>query len=116
MKMENPKSSTHHPGSSGATAVFFFWFAAIAPILCPVHAQDWKQTSAPLDFWGSVASSSDGNKLIAVATQKFPVPVHISTNSGVDWKTNAMPSSALWYAVASSTNGSVLGAVSMDSI
>jgi len=46
-------------------------------------AQTWTQaTNAPIGNWHSVASSADGNNLIAAV--EFG-GVYISTNSGVTW-------------------------------
>jgi len=42
----------------------------------------WTQTSAPLNYWQSVASSSDGTKLVAVVNGGF---IYTSTDSGVNW-------------------------------
>jgi photosystem II stability/assembly factor-like uncharacterized protein len=56
--------------------------------------------------WYSVASSSDGSKLVAVVNAG---PIYTSTDSGVTW----MPreSNRVWYSVASSSDGSKLVAV-----
>ncbi len=67
----------------------------------------WCQTAAPSEVWQSVASSSDGIKLAAVAAN---VGIFTSTNSGETWAqaTNA-PTASL---IASSSDGSELVAAS----
>ena len=73
-------------------------------------ASSWTlQTSAPTsEPWFSVASSSDGSHLAAVASHGG---VYTSTNFGVNWtlQTSA-PTSVDWYSVASSSDGSHLAA------
>jgi hypothetical protein len=47
----------------------------------------WIQSDAPSKVWSSVASSSDGTKLVAV-TMNYPANaswIYTSTNSGVTW-------------------------------
>lgn len=53
--------------------------------------------------WNSVASSSDGTKLVAVAGN---LPIQISTDSGANWTPHE--SNRGWIAVASSSDGSKL--------
>jgi hypothetical protein len=85
------------------TIMFCGLFAAIIP----ASAQTWTQTSAPNNYWYSVACSADGSKLEAVGGGKSPNPIYISTNAGVVWTTNSSPNQ-VWGAIASSANGSVL--------
>jgi hypothetical protein len=56
--------------------------------------------------WRSVASSADGNKLVAV--ESFG-QIYTSTDSGTNW--TARDSNRNWYSVASSADGSKLVAV-----
>jgi hypothetical protein len=69
----------------------------------------WTQTSAPSNFWSSVASSADGSKLVAVVNQS-PYLIYVSTNSGATWTQAGAPGES-WAAVASSADGSNLVAV-----
>jgi hypothetical protein len=65
----------------------------------------WKQTSAPTNYWTSVASSADGNRLTAA----FAGGICTSTNSGETWTQNAAPIG--WMFVGSSADGGKLVAV-----
>ena len=56
--------------------------------------------------WSSVASSSDGTKLVAVVNGG---QIYTSINSGVSW--TPRESSRNWYSVASSSDGTKLVAV-----
>jgi hypothetical protein len=56
--------------------------------------------------WLSVASSADGNKLVAV---EYGGQIYTSTDFGVSW--TARESNRSWYSVASSADGSKLVAV-----
>lgn len=62
--------------------------------------------------WNSVASSADGNQLIAAAADlTAPERIYISDDSGITWVPSG-PSAALWQFVASSADGTRLVAVS----
>ena len=68
---------------------------------------DWTTTSAPIQYWESVASSADGVKLIAAAGTDIG-GIYTSTNSGGNWTTNNIPRPIYlydWTAVASSADG-----------
>jgi hypothetical protein len=69
-----------------------------------------QQTGSPYnEVWQSIASSSDGTKLVAVSNAGTK-SICTSTNSGVTWtKTSAPP--ATWSSVASSSDGTKLVAV-----
>jgi hypothetical protein len=76
----------------------------------------WNPTTSPRAFWTSVASSSDGTRLIAAATKDpflGPLPLYTSTDSGATWVTNNTPPQH-WYAVASSADGTRLAAAIAD--
>src|SRR5438876_1098910 len=81
-------------------------------------AQTWTPTSAPFQDWGSVASSADGTKLVAVGRQTYDINsgeymgglIYTSTDSGVSWTRTTAPSSN-WSSVASSADGTTLVAV-----
>lgn len=71
---------------------------------------NWTQQTTGLPTftdWRSIASSSDGSHLIAVANQGG---VYTSTDGGTDWteQTGGLPNSAYWNAVASSSDGTKL--------
>jgi hypothetical protein len=83
---------------------------------------DWIQTSAPLGNWQGIASSADGKRLVAVDQGFGPGwlgntgnagPIYISTNAGLTWTSNNMPSQ-IWIAVASSADGRMLAAAAYD--
>lgn len=68
----------------------------------------WNLTSAPNEPWLAVASSADGNTLLAVPNDfTSPYPIYLSTNSGTSWTTNGS-SYEIWEAVASSADGGKL--------
>jgi photosystem II stability/assembly factor-like uncharacterized protein len=54
--------------------------------------------------FGSVASSADGERLLAVGFQSGS-GIYVSTNSGSSWKKDTHAPSAVWNAVASSADG-----------
>jgi hypothetical protein len=65
-------------------------------------------TIAPSNTWFSVASSSDGTKLVAVAGgPSGSGPIYVSTDSGSTWVQPAAPNGA-WYSCASSASGNKL--------
>jgi hypothetical protein len=73
----------------------------------------WNLTSLPQAAWGFVASSADGQTLMAASGlgteySAPPGPLYISTNSGASWTTNA---SENWTGVACSADGGALLAV-----
>jgi len=74
----------------------------------PAFSQTWTQTSAPSNYWVSIASSADGSKLVAAA---HAGPIYISTNSGAAWTLTSAPNEE-WNSVASSADGTKLVAVS----
>ena len=64
---------------------------------------NWTQaTNAPLARWYSVASSADGNKLLACAY--FLGSVYLSTDAGVTWTKTGLPTNN-WNSVAESADG-----------
>jgi hypothetical protein len=72
------------------------------------------ETNAPMkNYWISVASSADGNKLVAVAdldTNGNLGGIYTSTDSGVTWTQTSAPTNS-WSSVASSVDGCKLVAV-----
>ncbi len=71
------------------------------------QAEQWKLTSAPHAYWLSVASSADGNKLVAAEAIGL---IYTSTNAGATWAVAGAPST-VWNSVASSADGTRLVAV-----
>src|SRR5438445_352213 len=80
-----------------------------APIYSSTNSgATWRATSAPDEYWYSVASSADGIKLVAVAGgSSASGPIYTSTNSGTTWMQSSAPSTN-WQAVASSSDGAKL--------
>jgi photosystem II stability/assembly factor-like uncharacterized protein len=72
--------------------------------------QTWVPTSAPITNWVTVASSADGNNLVAASRDMFgssPGLLYTSTNSGLTWMSNLV-SRLGFSSVASSADGSIL--------
>jgi hypothetical protein len=70
-------------------------------------AQTWTQTGAPSNGgWYGIASSADGNKLVAVRNNS----IYLSTNSGVTWTPSFVPTGKQWQGIASSADGVKLAA------
>ena len=67
----------------------------------------WTLTTAPYSYWVSVASSTNGNTLIAVADGG---PILVSTNSGVAWIQATNAPSGYWVCAAISADGSKMAA------
>ncbi len=67
----------------------------------------WIRTSAPSKSWQSVASSSDGTKLVAAVSSGG---IYTSINSGATWTQTSAPTES-WESVASSSDGTKLVAV-----
>ncbi len=79
-----------------------------------VIAQTWIQaTNAPPLDWRFIASSADGNKLLAVNTTNYSIGgtsytgglIFISTNSGADWTQATNMPLAFWADFAMSADG-----------
>lgn len=64
----------------------------------------WVETSAPSQNWFSIASSSDGTKLVAGV---LGGGIYVSTNSGVTWTQSSAPANS-WSSIASSSDGTKL--------
>ena len=71
---------------------------------------NWVQTSAPTNDWSSIAGSSDGTKLAAVAMafEGNPGGIYTSTNAGVTWTRTSAPTNLPWWSIASSSDGTKL--------
>ena len=82
--------------------------------------KSWKKTAAPTLYgtqgyipnWQSVASSSDGSRLVAGVNGGF---LCVSSDAGTTWTTTSAPngSGAQWYSIASSSDGTKLVAVTL---
>jgi len=75
----------------------------------------WFKANVPSNIWRAVATSDDGNRLVAVA---YPSPnstpkryggIYTSTDDGASWISNSVPVTN-WISVASSADGSKLAA------
>lgn len=92
---------TRSDGSSQAGAVFF-----TSDILRPKGEVIWQEPEVPESFWSSVACSSDGIRLVAVAEDGV---IATSVDAGTTWTLNNAPA-YLWRTVASSADGTKLAA------
>lgn len=83
----------------------WFFGAVLFPDDCAL-AQTWAATGAPTyQYWASLASSSDGSKLVAAGSGN----IYVSADSGATWTLTAAPVGN-WCSVASSTDGMNLAA------
>lgn len=74
-------------------------------------AQTWTQTFAPSNNWDCIALSADGSKLIAITAGTN----WVSTDSGLTWVSNNMPTTAVfWASLASSADGNKLAVARGD--
>ena len=64
----------------------------------------WITNNAPAVAWTGVASSADGNRLVAVNNSDGS----IYTNSGINWASSFNLPGAFWQCMAASANGSNL--------
>ncbi len=71
----------------------------------PALSQVWTQTTAPTNYWNSIAASADGNRLVATV---YGGGIYSSTDSGKTWKPTGAPSGVPWTTVASSADGTKL--------
>ncbi len=84
-------------------------FYGILPMFSnTAFTQSWiASTNAPNIEWWAVASSADGQKLVAAV---YGGGIYTSTNAGLTWVSNNAPSRQ-WYSIASSADGTKLVAV-----
>ena len=86
-----------------------------APIYTTMNSGgNWTLTSAPSNYWVSVACSADGSKIVAASSLpigRFPInvpgPIYTSTDFGATWTSNNVPNTN-WVSVASSADGNKL--------
>jgi len=75
---------------------------------------NWMPTSAPDNRWRRVASSADGNRLLAAADEDSSgvvlVPLYLSTNAGISWFSTGSPAK-YWFDVTLSADGSRAAAI-----
>ncbi|MEZ5386335.1 MAG: protein kinase [Prosthecobacter sp.] len=71
-------------------------------------SSQWKMRKQGRSGWFAVASSADGNKLLAAA----PGSVHMSADSGATWKSVGL--AGQWRAAASSADGSRLAVAGVN--
>jgi hypothetical protein len=92
-------------GGSGIEAVWL-WHGAI--FTSTNSGASWTQTSAPNDYWESVACSTDGTKIVACAEEEIPpsTTLWISRDGGTSWQSSEWPDARA--TVASSGDGSKL--------
>jgi hypothetical protein len=102
--MKSPKLA-----AASALAWLTFCFAAV-PVIAQTGA--WTQTTAPSNFWASIACSADGARLVAGAGGQFNLgQIYTSADAGSNWTLTAAPS-LHWNSVASSADGTRLVAAS----
>lgn len=73
----------------------------------------WTTNVTMNGYWGSLASSADGTKLLAASENidnAHTNGVFLSTNSGVSWVSNSLPA-YYWGSVAMSADGHTMAAV-----
>ena len=73
------------------------------------YGTGWTKTSAPTSNWQSIASSSSGQYIAAVAGGEIGA-IYTSSNYGSGWTKTSAPESK-WQSIATSTNGQYLAAV-----
>jgi hypothetical protein len=78
---------------------------------------NWRATSAPTNYWASVASSEDGSKLVAAANGSLGGDglIYSSSDWGGTWKATSAPAAG-WRSVASSADGSRLVTVNAGEV
>ncbi|MGA1236891.1 MAG: WD40/YVTN/BNR-like repeat-containing protein [Limisphaerales bacterium] len=86
------------------------WMALNARInsLSGPAGEDWSPQAVANANWSSLASSADGNKLVAVA---YGGGIHTSTDGGSTWTPGTNAPTAYWQSVASSADGARLVAL-----
>ena len=76
--------------------------------LCLASVPFWTKAALPWGYWHALASSGDGNVLIAATgSGSMQGAVYVSTNSGANWILTSAPT-AIWTSVAASEDGHLL--------
>ena len=75
----------------------------------------WLPSAAPVEHWTTLASSSDGNTLVAasrvVSGASASGAIYLSSNAGATWKLSGAPTNLGWVSIAISANGTKMVAV-----
>src|SRR5258706_12685986 len=88
-----------------------------------VFAQTWTQTSLPDSQWRCFAASADGRTLVAEPGYPYNGFIFVSTNGGVTWNTNSLPtfnipdygpSPISFVSIASSADGTKLAGANVS--
>jgi len=74
----------------------------------------WVSNSVPNMFWGSVAASVDGRKLVGACDNGISGLIYTSTDSGLVWASNNVPAGGSGTVVASSADGNKLAEAVLD--
>ena len=69
-------------------------------------------SEAGSQLWQGIASSADGNTLVAVAQSQDAI--YVSKDAGATWTSNSVPEQ-VWYTVAASADGNALVAAAINS-
>src|SRR5204863_1589253 len=71
-------------------------------------------TSAPMEYWSSVASSADGSTLIAATSDEYNKFLYTSTDAGTNWSKRGPTN--YWNYVATSADGTRMVATARNGI
>jgi hypothetical protein len=82
--------------------------ATVSSTVQPTREKAGNATTAPSDFWASVASSADGTTLVAADSGYGDGLIYISTNSGGSLGRPTIAPVNQWTSVASSADGAKL--------
>ncbi len=99
------------------------WYLFVATASSPGAGQVWASTNFGITWnlaengadYLSIFCSADGQLLVAQPDPGFGGQVQISTNSGAAWTTASLPPSSTVWNLASSADGSILIAASVQS-
>jgi len=80
---------------------------AIAKIGSFTSTYTWSPVAISASWWGLIASSSDGTKLIAAVDPGY---IYTSTDSGASWTARTAAGSRSWRGMSSSSDGTKLAA------
>jgi hypothetical protein len=100
----NVGTATVFPATNSTLAVPGF----VVSTITGAAGTNWTQSTATNANWYSIASSSDGLRLVAVIAPGG-TNIYTSTNAGTSWTPSSVPS-ANWQTVASSMDGRRLAA------
>lgn len=109
----NTEIRRFRPGKEPMLRQILILLVFLAPFSL-VRAATWSITHAPVGNWAAIASSSDGQTLVAALIDEAEDGeggIYVSENAGETW-TRSHPSTDLWSAVACSADGGVMLAAS----